>query len=189
MQRTAEEYPARLDIEYPQSLDRVSTLLRPILAIPIMILMSLMSPLIFPPVALMLVVRRKYPRWWFDFNLELLRFMSRVNAYLNLMTDQYPSTDEEQTVTLDLDYPDAAQLNRWLPLVKWLLVLPHVIVLWVLGIFLGFALLIAWLAILFSGQYPRPLFTFVLNAERWTLRVQAYAILLITDRYPPFRLG
>ena len=189
MQRTAEEYPARLDIEYPQSLSRISTLLRPILAIPIMILVSFMSPAISLPVALMLVVRRKYPRWWFDFNLELVRFMSRVNAYLNLMTDQYPSTDEEQNVTLDLDYPDAEQLNRWLPLVKWLLALPHLIVLWVLGLFLGLAVLIAWFAILFSGQYPRPLFTFVLNAERWTLRVQAYAFLLITDRYPPFRLG
>ena len=137
----------------------------------------------------MLVVKQKYPRWWFDFNLELMRFMNRVNAYLNLMTDQYPSTDQEQTVKLDLDYPDAAELSRWLPLVKWLLVLPHVIVLWLLGFFLSLAVLIAWLAILFSGKYPRPLFTFVLNAERWTLRVQAYAILLITDRYPPFRLG
>ena len=189
MQRTAEEYPARLDIEYPQSLSRISTLLRPILAIPIMILVSFMSPAISLPVALMLVVRRKYPRWWFDFNLELVRFMNRVNAYLNLMTDKYPSTDEEQNVKLDLDYPDAEQLNRWLPLVKWLLALPHLIVLWVLGLFLGLAVLIAWFAILFSGQYPRPLFTFVLNAERWTLRVQAYAFLLITDRYPPFRLG
>ena len=189
MQRTAEEYPARLDIEYPQSLSRISTLLRPILAIPIMILVSFMSPAISLPVALMLVVRRKYPRWWFDFNLELVRFMNRVNAYLNLMTDQYPSTDEEQNVKLDLDYPDAEQLNRWLPLIKWLLALPHLIVLWVLGLLLGLAVLIAWFAILFSGQYPRPLFTFVLNAERWTLRVQAYAFLLITDRYPPFRLG
>ena len=189
MQRTAEEYPARLDIEYPQTLDRVSTLLRPILAIPTFLLMKLISLLIFPPVALMLLARRKYPRWWFDFNLELMRLQSRVNAYVNLMTDQYPSTDDEQSVKLDLDYPDAAQLNRWMPLVKWLLALPHYIVVYVLKFLLVVSVVIAWFAIIFTGAYPRPLFTFVLNIERWNLRVEAYAFLLITDRYPPFRLG
>ena len=189
MQRDADEYPARLDIEYPQSLDRISTLLRPLFAIPIMFLMNFMPGVMALPVLLMLLVRRKYPRWWFDFNLEMTRLWNRVNAYLNLMTDQYPSTDEEQTVKLDLDYPDAAQLSRWLPLVKWFLAIPHYIVLAVLG-FLQFpVVLIAWLAIIFTGTYPRPLFTYMLNVERWLLRVEAYAFLLITDRYPPFRLG
>ena len=189
MLRTAEEYPARLDIEYPQSLDRISTLLRPILAIPILFLMYFMPSVMFPPVALMLLARRKYPRWWFDFNLELTRLQNRVYAYLNLMTDEYPSTDDEQSVKVDLDYPDADQLSRWLPLVKWALALPHYIVIVVLAMLLTIAVVIAWLAILFTGTYPRPLFTFVLNAERWNLRVEAYAFLLITDRYPPFRLG
>lgn len=189
MQRTDDGYPARLDIEYPQSLGRISTLLRPILAIPAIILLSVIPPALCTPVALMLVFRQKYPRWWFDFNLEAVRFQNRVYAYLNLMTDEYPSTDEEQSVKLDLDYPDAAQLNRWLPLVKWLLALPHYIVIWVLVVLQNIVVLLAWLAILFTGQYPRPLFTFMLNAERWTLRVEAYAFLLITDRYPPFRLG
>ncbi len=189
MQRTADEYPARLDIEYPQSLDRISTLLRPILAIPIVLLVSFIPPMLCLPVAMMLVFRRKYPRWWFDFNLEMARFRNRVNAYLNLMTDSYPATDDEQSVRLDLDYPDASHLSRWLPLVKWLLALPHYIVFYVLGLLQTLAVLIAWLAILFSGVYPRPLFTFMLNVERWILRVEAYAFLLITDRYPPFRLG
>ena len=189
MQRNADDYPARLDIEYPQSLDRISTLLRPLLAIPILFLMYFMPGFMALPVLIMLLVRRKYPRWWFDFNLELTRLWNRVNAYLNLMTDQYPSTDEEQTVKLELDYPDASQLSRWLPLVKWLLAIPHYIVLALLGILQTFAVLIAWLAIIFTGTYPRPLFTYMLNVERWLLRVEAYAFLLITDRYPPFRLG
>ncbi|MCY3557364.1 MAG: DUF4389 domain-containing protein [Chloroflexi bacterium] len=189
MQRDADDYPARLDIEYPQSLDRISTLLRPLFAIPILILMNFMSQAIVIPVLLMLVFRQKYPRWWFDFNLELARLSNRVNAYLNLMTDQYPSTDEEQSVRLDLDYPDAAQLSRWLPLVKWLLAVPHYIVLGFLVFLQFFAVLIAWFAIVFTGAYPRPLFTYMLNVERWLLRVEAYAFLLITDRYPPFRLG
>ncbi len=189
MQRDADEYPARLDIEYPQSLDRISTLLRPLFAIPILFLMYFMPGFMSVPVLLMLLVRRKYPRWWFDFNLEMTRLWNRVNAYLNLMTDQYPSTDEEQTVKLDLDYPDAAQLSRWLPLVKWLLAIPHYIVLAVLGFLQLPVVLIAWLAIIFTGSYPRPLFTYMLNVERWLLRVEAYAFLLITDRYPPFRLG
>ena len=189
MQRPADEYPARLDIEYPQSLDRVSTLLRPVLAIPAVILLSFVPPMLCTPVAFVLLARRKYPRWWFDFNLEAARFRNRVYAYLNLMTDEYPSTDEEQSVRLDLDYPDAAQLNRWLPLLKWLLALPHYVVVAALVVVQAMVVLIAWLAILFNGAYPRPLFTFMLNAERWILRVEAYAFLLITDRYPPFRLG
>ena len=189
MQRDIDEYPARLDIEYPQSLDRVSTLLRPILAVPLLVVLWFMPQAIFVPLALLLAVRRKYPRWWFDFNLELLRFHSRIYAYLNLMTDQYPSTDDEQSVRLDLDYPDASQLNRWMPLVKWLLVLPHYLCIQALVLLQTIAVLIAWFAIIFGGQYPRVLFTFVLNGERWILRVQAYSVLLITDRYPPFRLG
>ena len=189
MQRTADNYPARLDIEYPQSLNRISTLLRPILAIPVVILLWFLPPMLCTPVALMLLVRRKYPRWWFDFNLEAARFRNRVYAYLNLMTDQYPSTDEEQSVRLDLEYPDAAQLSRWKPLFKWLLAVPHYIMIWVLVAIQNIVVLISWLAIILSGTYPRPLFTFMLNVERWLLRVEAYAFLLITDRYPPFRLG
>ncbi len=189
MQRPAADYPARLDIDYPQSLGRVSTLLRPLYAIPILFLLYFMPQTLVVPALLMLVIRRKYPRWWFDFNLEMTRLLNRVNAYLLLMTDQYPSTDEEQSVKLDLDYPDAEQLNRWLPLIKWLLALPHLAVVIVLGVVQMVALLIAWLAIIFTGRYPQPLFTYVLNVERWVLRVEAYAFLLITDRYPPFRLG
>ncbi len=138
---------------------------------------------------LMIVFRQKYPSWWFDWNLELTRFTTRVGAYAGLLTDKYPSTDEAQSVHLDLDYPNVEQgLNRWLPLVKWLLLIPHYLVLMVLGFFAFFAIVIAWFAILFTGVYPRGIFDFVVGVTRWGLRVQAYGFLLITDEYPPFSL-
>jgi len=138
----------------------------------------------------MILFRQKYPRWWFDWNLELLRFSTRIAAYLALMDDRYPSTDEHQAVALDLPYPDARQgLNRWLPLVKWLLAIPHYILLVFLWIAAVVAVIVAWFAILFTGRYPRGLFDFVLGVFRWTNRVVAYAFLLVTDRYPPFQLS
>ena len=139
------------------------------------------------PTLLMLVFRRKYPRWWFDWHLELIRFTARVGAYVSLMRDEYPSTDEEQAVRLDLDYPDASgDLSRWLPLVKWLLAIPHYIALLALGMASFVCVVLAWFAIVFTGRYPRGLFDFVLGVQRWALRVSAYMWLLITDRYPPF---
>lgn len=206
-------YPARLDIEYPDHLDRVSTLFRVLFAIPILVILALLTSggsgtvtmddrgaetvrnsgagivagLAFAT-ALMIVVRQRYPRWWFDFQLALARFSTRVGAYMTLLRDEYPSTEDEQAVHLELDYPDATQLNRWLPLVKWLLVIPHIFVLLFLAIAAFFAVLIAWFAILVTGRYPRPLFDFVLGVGRWGLRVQAYAVFMVTDRYPPFSL-
>lgn len=140
--------------------------------------------------ALMIVFRQRYPRWWFDFAREFVRFSARVSAYFALLTDQYPSTVEEQSVHLEIDYPDVEQdLNRWLPLVKWFLAIPHIIVLALLAIIAFFAVIIAWFAILVTGHYPRGLFDFVVGLGRWGLRVQAYAFLLVTDRYPPFSLS
>jgi hypothetical protein len=137
----------------------------------------------------MIVFRVRYPRWWFDFARELTRFGARVTAYFGLLTDQYPSTVEEQSVHLEIDYPDVERdLNRWLPLVKWLLAIPHFIVLIVLWIGVILAVVIAWFAILFTGRYPRSLFDYVVGVGRWSLRVSAYAFLLVTDRYPPFSL-
>lgn len=138
----------------------------------------------------MILFRQKYPRWWFDWNLELMRFSSRLVIYLSLMDDRYPSTDEHQSVTLEFPYPDVKQgLNRWLPLVKWLLAIPHYIVLFFLGIAAVLVIVFAWFAILFTGRYPRGLFDFVLGVMRWGNRVAAYAFVLVTDRYPPFRLS
>ena len=138
----------------------------------------------------MIMFRMKYPRWWFDWNLELLRFSARISVYLSLLRDEYPSTDEEQSIHLEMDYPNVeVDLNRWLPLVKWLLAIPHFVVLWFLGIAAIFAIILAWFAILFTGRYPRALFDFIVGFTRWGFRVQAYAFLMVTDRYPPFSLS
>ncbi len=199
-------YPATLDVDYPdRDLDRVTSLLRPFTVIPILIILGLVARMggcassggeafvsggiLFAATALMLVFRRKYPRWWFDWNLAFTRFGARVWAYLALLRDEYPSTDEEQAVHLELRYPDARELNRWLPLVKWLLAIPHYVVLAFVTLAATFCVLLAWIVILFTARYPRPLFDFVVGTLRWWLRVTAYAFILTTDRYPPFRLS
>ena len=196
-------YPVQFDVDFPtRPLDRWATALRIFAAIPILILLGLLSQgaiqdatlassvgLLFLPIVLMLLFRQKYPRWWFDWNVNLLRFSNRVTAYLALLDDRYPSTDEEQAVHLNLDYPDARQLNRWLPLVKWFLAIPHYIVLFFLGIGAVVAVIIAWFAIIFTGRYPENLFRYVVGVIRWSNRVTAYAFLLVTDEYPPFQLS
>jgi hypothetical protein len=208
---TGGDYPVQFSVEYPdRELNRLTSAFRIIVAIPILILIGAISSsgwgwanenndwesfavaggsVLFFPTLLMIVFRQKYPRWWFDFNLQLSRFGSRVAAYLALMRDEYPSTDDEQAVHLDFKYPDAQRdLNRWLPLVKWFLAIPHYIVLFFLSIGAFFAVVIAWFAILFTGRYPRGIFDFVEGVIRWENRVVAYAFTLVTDKYPPFSL-
>ena len=194
-------YAARLEVDYPEELDRLTTFFRLIWIIPIaMILGGIahageenpgIAASLAVVTALMIVFRRRYPRWWFDFRLELARFGTRVGAYLALLTDQYPSTVEEQSVHLEIDYPDVeGDLDRWLPLVKWFLAIPHYFVLLILGILAFFAVIGAWFAIVFTdGRYPRGLFDFVVGVLRWGLRVSAYAFILVTDEYPPFSLS
>lgn len=202
-----EPYPLTFHVDYPdRPLNRLTTFFRIIWIIPIGIIASLLTTgggssegqgywwswaaggILFVPVLLMLLFRQKYPRWWYDWNLQLSRFVARVLVYLALLRDEYPSTDEEQAVHLDFPYPDAKKLNRWLPLIKWLLAIPHWIILWFLWIGAVVSVIIAWFAILFTGRYPKSLFDYVVGVGRWSLRVQAYAILLVTDRYPPFSL-
>lgn len=214
MSTQQDQYPVQFSVDYPdRSLNRVTTFFRVFTIIPIAIVLGAVSGavwtyqydrakdvlvatsvgagglLVFGPL-LMILFRQKYPRWWFDWNLNLWRFTNRVFVYLALMEDRYPSTDEEQYVHLDIAYPDARRdLNRWLPLVKWFLAIPHYIVLVFLWIGAVVAVIIAWFAILFAGRYPRGLFDFVEGVFRWGNRVEAYAFLLVTDRYPPFRLS
>jgi hypothetical protein len=188
--------PARLEVDYPEQLNRLTTLLRVFWIVPILVILALLSggeegiaAGLATVTALMIVVRQRYPRWWFDFSRELARFEGRVIAYLTLLTDRYPSTVEEQSVHIEIDYPNVERdLNRWLPLVKWLLAIPHFIVLIVLALLSVIAVIAAWIAILITGRYPRGLFDFVVGVMRWALRVNAYAFLLVTDRYPPFSL-
>ena len=213
-------YAARLEIDYPEKLDRLTTFFRILWIIPIAIILGLISGAgetitntvflnqagevirktqetvgglvtgLVSATALMILFRRLYPRWWFDFSRELTRFEARVTAYVGLLTDRYPSTVDEQSVHLEIDYPNVeTDLNRWYPLIKWLLVIPHYFVLFFLSIASFFALIIAWFAILVTGRYPKELFDYVVGVGRWCLRVNAYAVLLVTDRYPPFSLG
>jgi Domain of unknown function (DUF4389) len=185
-------YPATLTVDYPdRDLNRVSTGFRIFTVIPILIVLATLAraAILFISVLLMLVFRRKYPRWWYDWNLQWTRFASRVAAYLALMDDRYPSTDAEQYVHIDFPYPDAERdVSQFMPLVKWLLAIPHYIVLLFLSIGAFFAAIFAWFAIVFTGRYPRGLFDYVEGVMRWHLRVQAYAFILVTDEYPPFRL-
>ena len=200
-----EPYPVQFSVEYPErDLNRLTTFFRLFVAIPILVVAATLGghawgggpavaagsgALLFLPVLLMIVFRQKYPRWWYDWNLQLMRFSNRIGVYVALMDDRYPSTDEEQSVQLDFPYPDARNgLNRWLPLVKWFLAIPHYIVLIFLYLGAIVSVVIAWFAILFTGRYPRGLFDFLVGVGRWTNRVSGYAFMLVTDEYPPFRL-
>ena len=210
MANPAMGYPVQFSVDYPdRPLNRLSTALRIILVIPIAIVLaaltgyvvysvpsqaygityipSLAGGVLFFAPLLMILFRRKYPRWWFDWNLELQRFTNRVTVYLSLMDDRYPSTDDHQSVHLDYTYPD--HLSRWLPLIKWLLAIPHYIVLFFLNIASFFVVIAAWFTILVTGRYPRGMFGFVEGVIRWYVRVTGYTLTLVTDRYPPFRLA
>jgi Domain of unknown function (DUF4389) len=203
-------YPVTFSVDYPErKLNRLTTFFRIFTVIPIAIVAGLLpgseiaggsyggagagaaiagGSLVVLPIVLMLLFKKKYPRWWFDWNLELMRFGNRIGIYVLLMDDEYPSTDERQAVHLDFPYPDAERLERGLPLVKWLLAIPHYFVLLFLYIGVFFAVIGAWLAILFTGRYPRGIFNFVEGTVRWHNRVVGYAFTLVTDQYPPFRL-
>jgi hypothetical protein len=203
-------YPVQFDVDYPdRELNRWSTAFRIFAAIPILIVSAAIgglgygqwgghatnisvstAGLLVLPAVLMIVFRQKYPRWWFDWNLELMRFLNRIGVYLALLDDRYPSTDERQSVMFDMPYPNAKnEQNRWLPLVKWILAIPHYVVLVFLGLAAFVVVVFAWFAIIFTGRYPRGAFDFVVGVTRWYNRVLGYAFALVTDEYPPFRLS
>lgn len=205
----AVSYPVTLSVDYPEEeLDRLTSFFRPVVIIPICIVLGLISGanpsirheatrvvygvggILFFPTLLLILFRAKYPKWWFDWHVGLMSFTLRVAAYGALLRDEYPATDEEQAVHLAIAYPDAkSELQRGMPLVKWLLAIPHYIVLAFLFIATVFCVIGAWFAVMFTGRYPRPLFEFIVGFLRWYIRVVAYAFLLTTDRYPPFSLA
>jgi hypothetical protein len=209
------QYPqATFSVDYPEKkLNRLTTFFRIFVAIPILIVMagvtggfnyhpstgmndamnpvqtiSIAAGFLVIPIVLMLLFRRKYPKWWYDWNIAFSRFNYRVSVFLLLMRDEYPSTDEEQNVHLDFPYPNILELNRWMPLVKWFLAIPHYFILLFIGIGVFFITIVAWFAILLTGRYPKSMFNFVEGYLRWTLRVEVYSCLLTTDKYPPFSL-
>ena len=184
------DYPVQFSVDYPdQPLNRLTTLFRWILIIPVYLLGLVLTTYTTVPLVFMLLFRRKYPRWWFDWNLELWRFNARIETYSLALRDEYPATDDHQAVHLDVDYPDAdTDLNRWLPLIKWLLAIPHYVVLTILGILALIAAALGWIMVIITASYPRALFDFLVGVGRYSARVQGYALILVTDRYPPFRL-
>ena len=211
MTENMESYPANLRIDYSDQSDRLTVFFRLFTAIPILVILALLTGyglvtgydqnsadsvqcvstvgLVVAPTVLMILFRKKYPQWWFDWNVSLTKFATRVSSYILLLRDEYPSTDEEQAVHIDIPYPDVeTELNRWMPLVKWFLAIPHIVVLSFLCVGALFCTILAWFAIMFTGSYPRRLFDFVVGVMRWWLRVSAYVVLLTTDKYPPFSL-
>jgi len=207
MNEITNTYPASLSIDYPKKLNRLTTFFRIFMVIPIYFLLIFLTGGVFNisdymeqgkdiiistggfvmiPTILMILIRQKYPKWWFDWNLALLKFSNRVTAYALLLRDEYPSTDEDQAIHIDIKYPDVKnELNRWLPLVKWFLALPHLIVLFFLFLAVIICTIISWVIILFTGNYPKSIFDFVVGVGRWSLRVYVYAFMLTTDQYPP----
>jgi len=202
MSESSAHYPVNLNVDYPdRDLNRLTTFFRIFTIIPIAVVIGFLTwggpegrweflgAFVVVPTLLMILFQQKYPRWWFDWNLALARLLGRFWAYLTLLRDEYPSTDEEQAVHIDIEYPDVKEdLHPAMPLVKWLLAIPHYVVLFFLSIAAVVVVVIAWFAILFTGRYPRSLFDFVVGVLRWHLRVYAYAFLMTTDRYPPFAI-
>lgn len=203
----ANSYPVKLTVDYPdRPLNRLTTFFRIFVAIPILIILALLigtsgsaagQPwafasgvgILFLPTLLMILFRQKYPRWWFDWNINLLRFILRVKVFMLLMRDEYPATDEEQAVHLEIKYPDVKkELNRWLPIVKWIMAIPHYIILACLYVASLVVVIIAWFAIVFTGKFPKDMFDFLQSVIRWSVRVTSYAFILVTDEYPPFSL-
>ena len=208
MVETKNNYPADLNIDYHEKSNRLTTFFRIFTVIPILIILGLLvsgtyeshseqgwrymyhaAGIVVVPTVLMILFRKKYPRWWFDWNLALTKFATRVFSYLILLTDEYPSTDQDQAVHIEIPYPDAKnELRRGMPLIKWFLAIPHVFILCFLYVAMVVITIMSWFSILFTGNYPKGLFKFVVGVMRWSLRVNAYAVLLTTDKYPPFSL-
>lgn len=195
-------YPcAALSIPCPSSSDRLTAFFRIFCVVPVLILFVLLvgghagkgvsvgGGFLFLSIMLVIVFRKKYPKIWFDWIYYLSRFSARIFSYLFLLRDEYPAIEDEQFVKLELQYPNVAtELHRGMPLVKWFLAIPHYIVLAMLLIAVICVTIIAWFSIVFTGKYPAAMHKFVVAVFRWCLRVNAYAFLLLTDKYPPFRL-
>jgi len=208
--RGGSAYPVTLNIEYPERLNRWLIFVKWLFVIPAYIAYALISGggfnlsfvrgggfggdtrfaisgagSIVLGTALVILFRGYFPRWVFDFQVALFRWSWRITSYFALLRDEYPPVQGEHPVWFDVEYPE--RLNRWLVLVKWLLLFPHYVVLFFLYIVLLATSIISWFSILFTRRYPPGLFTFAVGVFRWSARVQAY-LFLMRDEYPPFSL-
>jgi len=185
-------YPLRFDIEYPEQLSRWLIFVKWLLAIPhflILYALSAVANVITFIAFFAILFTGRYPRGMFDIVVNIYRWQENVFAYYALFRDDYPPFSWEAgkyPVTFEVDYPES--LSRWMIFVKWLLAIPHIIVLLFLYIVALVVWVIVWFAILFTGKFPRGLFDFLVGVSRWSLRVNAYAVLLLRDDYPPFSL-
>ena len=182
--------------------NRLTAFFRIILVVPALVFLASFSPtsafsednlgiyagLLALPAALAIVVRQVYPSYVLAFNEALLSLQTRVDAYILLLTDEYPSIEENDVVSVTFPEVDAKQLNRWLPLVKWFLALPLYLVGIVYVIYAAFLTLIAWFSVLFTGNYPEFCAEGVVGTIAYWNRVAGYALLLVTDEYPTFSL-
>jgi hypothetical protein len=184
-------YPVRLDVPYPESHSRWLIFVKWLLAIPhfiILYFLGIAVALTTFVAFFAILFTKNYPEGLFKFAVGVQRWSQNMTAYVWLLRDEYPPFSMDTgayPVVFEADYP--TDLNRWLPLVKWLLVLPVAIVGLVVLLLAYVTSIIAWFAILFTGTYPRGLFDFAVGALRWSARVNAYSNLW-TDRYPPFSL-
>lgn len=177
------------EVAYPQRLSRLLIFVKWLLLLPhllvlwvLQIVVSIVSFIAF----FAILITGRYPKELWDISLSILRWHIRVSVYAALMRDEYPPFgDQSYPIRLEMVYP--TRLSRWKIFVKWLLIIPHTVALWVLGILSGLAAVIAWFAILITGEYPRTLFDFNVGVLRWSTRVLIY-VLLMSDVYPPFML-
>lgn len=189
-----ERYPMEFEVEYAERLSRLKTFFRGILIIPVYLFGYLLGYLPFVAIVsarMTIFCRRKYPRWLFAAAAGYQAWWSRFVAYGLLLTDRYPSFDQEARgpVRLEYDDPPQGQLSRWRGLFwRFALLTPHLIVLWFLWLAVVVVTLLASFAILFTGRYPRGMFGFTTGVMRWTNRVWGY-LLQFNDRFPPFALS
>mmetsp|Transcript_12298 Transcript_12298/g.29571 ORF Transcript_12298/g.29571 Transcript_12298/m.29571 type:complete len:269 (-) Transcript_12298:213-1019(-) len=186
-------YPARLEVDYREDdVSRIEVLLRIFKIIPVLLFSAFVGSTLYLSTLIMVMFQLKYPRWWFDFRLEYKRYSTRIGTFVALMTDKYPSTTDEQIVHLDIDYPgqDVSQsMNRWGPLYKIILSVPHFFICFALKIGYLLALVVVWIYLLVAGgKYPKFIFDYIVSYWRWSLRYDAYTFLLVTDEYPPFSM-
>jgi hypothetical protein len=192
MTATASSYPLRYDVEYPERLSRWKIFVKWLLAIPHFIVLYALGLVAYVMMVIAwfaILFTGRYPQGLFNFVVGVYRWNTNVNAYILLMRDEYPPftmSAGRYPVTYEVDYPE--RLSRWKIFVKWLFVIPNIIVLMVLLLAYYVTLIIAWFAILFTGRYPKGLFSFGVGVMRWNLRATAYTYLL-RDEYPPFSLS